>query len=139
VNSSLITGTNPYSYTDRDITPETKYEYKLEAVVSDRNETLGTTSVTSGNENPSSFEITRVYPTPADNQISIDIIIPTKSYIDISIYDITGRIVSTVASGLYNQGEYTLTSDISYLANGVYIVRMIADGFSASKNFVIAK
>jgi hypothetical protein len=139
VNTSLITGTNPYSYTDRDIMPETTYEYKLEAVTNDKSETLGTTQVTSGEGTPSSFDIARIYPTPASSQINIDVTIPLQSDIDISIYDITGRRVSTVASGLYNSGEYTLTSDISGLINGVYIVRMTADGFSVSKNFVIAR
>jgi hypothetical protein len=139
VNTSLITGTNPYSYTDRNIASETTYEYKLEAVVSDRNETLGTTQCTSGNSTPSSFEITKVYPTPATSQISIDIVIPEQSDIDIAIYDITGRKVSTVASGLYSPGEYTLLSDLSGLTNGVYIVRMTTEGLSASKNFVIVR
>ena len=139
VNTSLITGTNPYSYTDRDITPNTKYEYKLEAVMSDRQETLGTTECTSGKGAPSSFEIARVYPTPADDRISIDVIIPEQADIDISIYDITGRRVSTIASGLYNTGEYTITSNVSSLTDGVYLVRMTAGGLSASKRFVVAK
>jgi len=139
VNTSLITGTNPYTYTDRDIMPETAYEYKLEAVISDKNDTLGTTQVTSGNSTPSSFEITRIYPTPASSQINIDVIIPSQADIDIGIYDITGRKVATVVSGLYNAGEYTLTSDISGLTNGAYIVRMTAEGLSASKNFVVAR
>jgi len=139
VSASLITGTNPYSYTDKNVESERQYEYKLEAVVSDRQETLGTTKVTSGNETPSSFEISRIYPTPASSQISIDVMIPSQVDIDISIYDITGRKVSTVIRGQYNSGEYTLTSDISGLTNGLYIVRMTTEGLSASKNFVIVK
>jgi hypothetical protein len=139
VNTSLITGTNPYSYTDRTVESETAYEYKLEAVTSDRQETLGTTSVTSGKNTPSSFEITKIYPTPADSQINVAFIIPLQENIDMSIYDITGRKVSTVISGLYNPGEYTMLSDVSGLINGVYIVRMTADEFSASKNFIVAR
>jgi len=139
VNTSLITGTNPYSYTDRDIAPNTKYEYKLEAVVYNKNETLGTTQVTSGNKTPESFDIARIYPTPASSQISIDVIIPEQADIDIAIYDIAGRKVATVAGGQYNEGEYTITGDVSGLTNGVYIMRMTAGGFTASKRFVVAK
>jgi len=139
VNTSLITGTNPYSYTDMDVFPETSYEYKLEAVVYDNNETLGTTNATSGKETPSSFEISKIYPTPADDRININVVIPSQSDIDISIYDITGRKVATVTSGLYNSGEYTLTGDVSGLTNGVYIVRMTADSGCVSKNFVVAR
>jgi len=139
INTSLITGTNPYSYTDRDVLSETSYEYKLTAVVSDKNETLGTTSVTSGNGTPASFNIVRIYPTPADDRINIDVVIPSQSNIDISIYDIAGRKVSTIAGGQYNMGEYKLASDVSFLANGVYIVIMTSEGLSASKNFVVAR
>jgi len=139
VNKSLITGTNPYSYTDRDILPDINYEYKLEAVVSDKAETLGTTECTSGNRTPGSFYIARIYPTPASSQISIDVIIPSQAEIDIAIYDITGRCVSRVAKGLYNEGEYTITGDVSGLANDVYIVRMTGEDLSASKRFVVAK
>jgi len=139
VNTSLITGTNPYSYTDRDITPETNYEYKLEAVVYNKNETLGTTQVTSGNKTPGSFEIARIYPTPASSQISIDVIVPEQADIYIAIYDITGRRVGTIANEKYNSGEYTITGDVSGLSDGVYIVRMTGEDLSASKSFVIAK
>jgi len=139
VNTSLITGTNPYSYTDRDVKPETAYEYKLEAVVSDRNETLGTTKCKSEKGAPESFEIVSIYPCPASSIISIDVKIPNSSEIDIEIYDITGRRVCTTVRGLYNSGEYILTSDVSGFTNGVYIVRMTTDGFSASKNFVVAR
>jgi len=139
LNISLIIGTNPYSYTDRDVLPKTTYEYKLEAVVSNRNEMLGTTSLNSGKGKPESFDIVRVYPTPADDRISIDIVISEQSNIDISIYDIMGRKVSTITSSQYSPGEYTLTSDITGLSDGVYIVRMTSEGFTASKRFVITR
>ena len=139
VNTSLITGTNPYSFTDKDIMPNTNYEYKLEAVAQDNSETLGTTSATSCNGTPSSFEIARIYPTPALSQINIDVVIPEQADIDIAIYDITGRKVAIVASGLYNTGEYTLTSDITGLTDGVFIVKMTSESLCASKRFVVAK
>ena len=79
VNTSLITGTNPYSYTDRDVSPDTQYEYKLEAVVSDKAETLGTTSVESGKGTPESFEITSIYPCPASDVIKCIMNVPKEA------------------------------------------------------------
>jgi hypothetical protein len=138
VNKDLITGNNPYSYTDRTTDKNANYVYKLEAVTSDKADVLGETK-TNGNQAPSSFALTSVYPNPANGNINLSIAVPENAMIDISIYDIAGRKVSTVASGLYNPGEYTLTSDVSGLTSGVYIVRMTAEGFGASKNFVVAK
>jgi hypothetical protein len=47
INTTIITGTNPYSYTDTGVIENTQYEYKLKAVLIDgvANETLGTTMV----------------------------------------------------------------------------------------------
>jgi len=138
INSSLITGENPYSFEDRDILPDILYEYKLEAVTSDETEVLGTTQINSSNK-PSSFSLTNIYPNPAFDKIEISFEVPIPANVDISMYDITGRRVNTIADGLYNPGEYTLTSDISCLTNGVYIMKMTTDCFSASKNFVVAR
>jgi len=138
INTSLITGNNPYSYTDRTTDKSANYVYKLEAITYDKVEVLGETK-TEGNQSPSSFALTSVYPNPANTNVNMTIAVPISTNIDISIYDISGRKVSIVASGLYSPGEYTLTSDVSGLTNGVYIVKMTTDGFSASKNFVVAK
>jgi hypothetical protein len=138
VNKDLITGNNPYSYTDRTTDKNANYVYKLEAITYDKVEVLGETK-TEGNQSPSSFALTNVYPNPANTNVNMTIAIPVNASVDIAIYDISGRKVSTVASGLYSPGEYTLTSDVTGLTNGVYIVKMTTDGFNASKNFVVAK
>jgi len=138
INKDLITGKNPFSYTDRIPNKNINYVYKLEAITENKAETLGETK-TEGNQSPSSFALTSVYPNPAYENISVSVAIPINANISVDIYDITGRKISTVASGLYSPGEYTLTSDITGLTNGVYIVKMTSEGFTASKNFVVAK
>jgi len=128
VNTSLITGTNPYSYTDRDITPNTNYEYKLEAVVSDKNETLGTTECTS--ENPSSFDIT-IYPNPSSGTFTLKYKGDISELSNIKIYDISGRLVKDIDipqsdTESVNINDNTsvreILLDISDIKDGLYII-----------------
>jgi len=139
VNTSLITGTNPYSYTDRDIAPETKYEYKLEAVISDKSEMLSTTQVTSGNGTPERFDITKIYPCPASDYINCVLSIQDAKVVNINIYDISGRLVSKSVMNVYNPGIIEAKIDTNELADGVYILNATSGVEKVKKHFVIVK
>lgn len=138
VNTNLITGKNPYSFTDTTANTDTTYTYRLEAVTGENAEIIGETESTNSSV-PSSFALNNVFPNPVYNSINVSIDIPENANIEICVYDITGRKVSTLASGLYAPGEYTITSDVNNLSSGVYILRMTSESFVSAKNFVIAK
>ncbi|HEC80312.1 MAG TPA: T9SS type A sorting domain-containing protein [Firmicutes bacterium] len=131
VNSTIITGTNPYSYTDTGVAENTQYEYKLEAVMGgDSGETLGTTTVETGN--PESFEVT-LYPNPSSGIFIMKYNGDISGIGEINIYDISGRLVDVVEilgndnrasdtkAGLY-EGELML--DLTTLSDGLYIVNI---------------
>jgi len=139
VNTSLITGTSPYSYTDRTVAPETNYEYKLETVVSDKSETIGTTYATSGNGTPSSFEITSIYPCPANDFINCIFSVPSGNIINISIYDISGRIVSKSFVNVDKPSITEVKINTGELSNGVYILTATTETEIATKRFVIVR
>jgi hypothetical protein len=134
VNTSLITGTNPYSYTDRTVMPETNYEYKLEAVKNDRTETLGTIECESGN--PSSYNIT-IYPNPLyDNNINIDIISASNvNNVNLNIYDISGRLVNSELINIIT-GINKISIDTTMFSSGVYIIKITSGEVSVNKRFV---
>jgi len=143
INTSLITGTNPYSYTDRTVIPDTTYEYKLEAVISDRSETLGTT--TGRSQNPSSFEIISIYPNPSSGVFTLKYKGDTSELNDIKIYDISGRLVKRIeclSSDINsvnindNTSEKEIQLDLKALNNGIYILSVDKEVY---KNILICK
>lgn len=74
---------------------------------------VGTTVAPSGN-----FSVT-VSPVPADNQVNISITSATGSPMNVSIFDMTGRIV--LAQSMPT--NYTTPVDVANLPKGIYIVK----------------
>jgi len=93
VNAGLITGQNPYTYTDSDVEAGVAYEYKLEAVLADDSpEILGTTQATAGLP-PASFAILALYPNPASDMLTCLLALPSAGLVEIALYDLSGRLV----------------------------------------------
>ncbi|RLC39475.1 MAG: hypothetical protein DRH49_08015, partial [Candidatus Coatesbacteria bacterium] len=139
VNNTLITGTNPYSYTDTDVIENTQYEYKLEAVLTDNKggETLGTTTVETGI--PAGFTILRLYPNPVSDIVNCILSVPHSCEIEIAIYDISGRRLLSKEVHIENKGESEVSFGIDNLADGVYSLIMSNGATNLSRIFVIAR
>lgn len=58
---------------------------------------------------------------------SIRFDLPYSSFVNINLYDASGRLVKEIASGSYAHGEHTLYADYSGLTSGVYFVRAVYD------------
>jgi hypothetical protein len=74
------------------------------------------------------FELYQNYPNPFNPNTIIEFSLPVSSRIDLKVYDMLGREIITLASGKYNAGNYKVNFDVSKLASGLYIYRLIANG-----------
>lgn len=97
---------------------------------------------------PGSFALEQNYPNPFNPSTTIRFSIQRAAMTDISVYDILGRKVATLASELLAPGYYTVHWDGSTdsggnAASGVYFVRMDAQAdkgnFSASRKLLLMK
>jgi hypothetical protein len=130
VNTAPITGDNPYSYTDSNLTHGQGYSYKLEAVYQqERLATLALTTGLPGERN--SFSLAQNYPNPATSSTTIrftlnaDSPTPTR----LSVYDISGRLVATLLDDILGSGEYQVPWDLhsdngGSVSSGVYIYQL---------------
>jgi hypothetical protein len=89
-------------------------------------------------EAPSKYEITASYPNPFNGFSRISYAVPQYGDVNLSVYDQTGRLVTTLVSGARNPGRYSTVFDGSRLASGVYLVRMSTPtGYHSSKLVLI--
>ncbi len=132
INTSLITGENPYTYTDSDVEAGVAYEYKLEAVLADDSpETLGTTQATAGLP-PASFAILALYPNPASDMLTCLLAMPEVGIVDLTLYDLSGRLVLNQPLEATEPSELEAMFDVSALASGIYTLRASYDGAEVS-------
>jgi len=137
VNPSLITGQNPYAYTDSAVQQGKTYEYRLEAVLADEStEILGTASCAPA---PPAFAITKVYPNPASDVLNIALTLPQSGEVTLELYDLTGRVVTSKDIQISSPGEFIEQLDVNNLANGIYTLRATQMNLSASERVVLVR
>ncbi len=88
---------------------------------------------------PSGFALAQNYPNPFNSTATLSYTIPITSHVDLRLYDITGREVSTLVQREQIAGTYRVLLDGSRLASGTYFVRLQAGAFSKTQKIVLLK
>jgi hypothetical protein len=79
------------------------------------------------------------YPNPFNPATTINYYLKTPSLIELSVYDLNGRKVATIANNNQNSGWHTATFDASNLSSGIYIYRLVTDNLAVTKKMTLIK
>jgi hypothetical protein len=71
------------------------------------------------------------FPNPFNSTSRIEFSLERPSEVELSVFDIQGRLVRTLVSELRTTGNYTVLFDAGMLTSGVYFLRMQRDGQQA--------
>ena len=75
-----------------------------------------------------------------EETITFDYFVPELSNVKISIFDMFGREIETIANNLMQHGDYHVKEQINNLSSGIYFCRMILNNnFSKVQKFVVTK
>ena len=93
---------------------------------------------------PNRFSIDTAYPNPFNNSIKIDFTINNFGYVDIGIYDITGKWVMNLIAEQMNSGKYNIVwkgEDMTgnAVASGPYLVMMKFGGAVQTRKIKLIK
>ncbi|WP_461788220.1 S8 family serine peptidase [Pedobacter sp.] len=88
-------------------------------------------------ELPKDYALKQNYPNSANKFTYIPVDLPENIDMELSIYDIQGRKMATVASGAFGAGAYRFYVDLSRLAKGTYVYRLSTAKFKQSKKMVV--
>jgi len=80
-----------------------------------------------------------VYPSPASGAFTVDYTLPENGRINISLYDLSGRRVSTVFEGETAAGRHEFSCDAAALTPGVYLVHLATDAGSLTRRVVVER
>jgi hypothetical protein len=90
-------------------------------------------------EIPSGYKLLNNYPNPFNPVTKIRFQIPHISYVEIKIFDITGKNVKSLISQSLKEGIYETVFDASSLPSGIYFVRMKTESYIGVDKIVLIK
>lgn len=88
---------------------------------------------------PDIFELSQNYPNPFNQGTTIQYKLPTSAYVTLSIYNISGQLITTLIREQKDAGYHSVQWDASQFSSGIYIYWIQADGFSAVKKCILMK
>lgn len=90
---------------------------------------------------PDEYKLAQNFPNPFNPETKIRFSLPKSGFVTLKIYDVTGRLITTLLNEQMNSGHHELTfnSTESNLPSGVYIYRLTAEKFSDSGKMILLK
>jgi hypothetical protein len=89
----------------------------------------------SGDTGPDSFELLPFYPNPSISSVSVRFGLPETSSVELSIFDVSGRLVEKTSTEEYPAGYHSIVLD--ELSPGIYFCRMTSGDFTATQRLVV--
>lgn len=92
---------------------------------------------------PAEFSLMQNYPNPFNPETNIPFALPVRSQVKLSVFDLLGREVATLADGPFEAGLHTVNWNASEMSSGVYFYRLDAQGgqqnFNSTRKVVLMK
>jgi hypothetical protein len=88
---------------------------------------------------PTSFALIQNYPNPFNPSTTIDYELHKSGAVNLSVFDILGRQVTTIVNKYQNKGEYRINFDGRGLASGIYLYSLKLGSYSITKKCVLLK
>ena len=97
------------------------------------------TSIDENESLPLEFSLAQNYPNPFNAATTIKYSLPEESQVTIEIYNILGRKIETLVSGIQPAGSYSVVWDAENQPSGIYFYRIDAGAHVESKNCLLLK
>jgi hypothetical protein len=91
---------------------------------------------------PEGYALQQNYPNPFNPTTSINFQIPnpkSQTHVVLRIYNILGQEVATLVNETKTPGYYSVTWDASDMSSGVYVYRLTAGDFTATRSMMLMK
>ena len=112
-----------YSFVDRNVNPG-RYNYRLKQIDFNGNFAYHNLSGEIEIGIPNTFALSQNYPNPFNPSTKIGFQIPNDGNVVLSVYDNSGKLVSTILNGFKTAGYYTVDFNASGISSGIYFYKI---------------
>ena len=119
------TTTSPvsYTFTDRNVATGA-YNYRLKQIDFNGNFEYFNLSNEVNIGTPESFSLKQNYPNPFNPSTKIDFALPKDGNVSLTVYDNSGKMVSSLVNGFKTAGYYTINFNAAGLSSGIYFYKV---------------
>lgn len=104
----------------------------------------GASSITTGvqfigTEIPSGFTLDQNYPNPFNPVTTIAFTLDATQSVDLTVFDMLGRQVTTLMTGVQSPGAYRVQYDAASMTSGLYVYRLQTEAGSVARTMMLVK
>jgi hypothetical protein len=92
-----------------------------------------------GEDLPSEYALEQNFPNPFNPSTRINYQLPEPGTVILKVFDVLGREITTLVDGYQSAGRYSVTLVGTNLSSGVYIYRIQAGNFIATRRLMLVK
>lgn len=94
---------------------------------------------TEDEEIPEDFSLSQNYPNPFNPSTAIEFAMPRAGEATLIVYNVRGEEIARLVDGFTGAGRHTVRWDAGSLPSGVYLYRLVAEGFTEVRKLTLAK
>ena len=88
---------------------------------------------------PEVYSLGAAYPNPFNPVTSFNYTMPNDGMVQVSVYDVNGRVVADLVNGYMTAGTYPVVWNASELSSGIYMLQMISGDFTTMQKIMLIK
>ena len=88
---------------------------------------------------PAEIVLNQNYPNPFQHSTTIEYVLPAPTHVALTVYDLLGRQVRTLADEVRGRGRHQVQFDAAGLPSGMYFYRFKTDAFSQTRQLVVVR
>ena len=89
--------------------------------------------------NFSDYSLSQNYPNPFNPSTVIKYSIPQGGFVQLFVYDLLGRKVSSLVNEEQSLGNYKIEFNAKNLSSGIYFYRLNSGGFTKTKKLILLR
>ena len=90
-------------------------------------------------EEVSVLSISKAYPNPFNPSTNLDYSLMNSGYVEITVFDVTGRKVSILENSFKNAGDYNIVWNAQNNTSGIYYIQILAGNELKTQKVVLLK